>query len=74
MKLEITNFFNDHGKEFFKYELLDGPNGEERVQGYASDLIVAFTKVLEWRERISRDYNSDEDSEVDYQRDILKNS
>lgn len=65
MKLEITNFFNDHGKEFFKYELLDGPNDEEKVQGYASDLIVAFTKVLEWRERISRDYDLVDKSEED---------
>lgn len=61
MRLEITNFFNDHGKEFFKYELLDGPDDEEKVQGYASDLIVAFTKVLEWRERISRDYDGSSD-------------
>ena len=61
MKLEISSFTNDHGKEFFKYELLDGPNNEERVQGYATDLIVAFTKVLEWRERIARDFSSDGD-------------
>lgn len=56
MKLEISNFYNDHGKEFFKYEMHDGPDGIEEVRGYASDLIVAFTKILEWRERISRDY------------------
>lgn len=56
MKLEITSFTNNYGKEFFQYKLMDGPNNEEKVQGYATDLIVAFTKVLEWRERISRDF------------------
>jgi HKD family nuclease len=61
MKLEIISFINESGKEFFKYELLDGPNNEERVQGYATDLIIAFTKVLEWRERISRDFSQSVD-------------
>lgn len=56
MKLEITNHFSPEGKEYFEYTLYDGPDGIEKVHGYATDLIVAFTKILEWRERIARDY------------------
>jgi hypothetical protein len=61
MRLEITDHYYSDGKEFYEYTLYDGPDGIEKVHGYATDLIVAFTKVLEWRERISRDYlDSDE--------------
>lgn len=56
MKLEVINHFTEDGKEFYEYTLYDGPDGKERVHGYAVDLIVAFTKIIEWRERISRDY------------------
>lgn len=56
MKLEINNHFDLVGREYFEYTLYDGPDGIEKVHGYATDLIVVFTKVLEWRERIARDY------------------
>lgn len=56
MKIEIVNRFYENGKEVFEYSLHDGPDGIEHVHGYATDLITAFTKVLEWRERIARDY------------------
>lgn len=56
MKLEILNHFSPEGGEYYEYTLFDGPDGIERVHGYSTDLIVAFTKVLEWRERIARDY------------------
>lgn len=56
MKLQIDSHFNSDGKEFFEYTLYDGPDGIEKVHGYSMDLILAFTKILEWRERIARDY------------------
>ena len=63
MKLEIVSHFYPDGKEIYEYNLYDGPDGIERVHGYATDLIVTFTKILEWRERISRDYQDMEESE-----------
>ncbi len=58
MRIEIRSSLSN-GKEFFEFELLDGPEEIEHVKGYSNDLINAFTKVLEWRERIARDYQSD---------------
>lgn len=55
MKIEIHNEkFN--GNEYFEFTLHDGPGDSETVHGYSTDLITAFTKVIEWRERILRDY------------------
>lgn len=55
MKVEVCNHFFE-GREYFEFTLYDGPDGSERAHGYANDLIVAFTKVIEWRERIAQDY------------------
>lgn len=55
MKIEIES--HDHeGRTYFEFVLQDGPGDRERVRGYATDLIVAFTKVIEWHERIEREY------------------
>lgn len=59
MKLLIESKHSPEGKEFFEYTLFDGPDGIEKVHGYSIDLIVAFTKILEWRERIARDYSTE---------------
>lgn len=63
MKLEITDHHYSDGKEVYEYTLYDGPDGIEKVHGYATDLIVAFTKILEWREKIARDYQDDSEGE-----------
>lgn len=55
MKINIVTKFSN-GKEFYEFELFDGPDEIEHVKGFSTDLINAFTKVLEWRERIARDY------------------
>jgi hypothetical protein len=65
MKIEIVNHFTNDGKEFFRFELYDGPDGIEHVSGFASDLVETFSKIIEWRERISRDYTEIND-ETDY--------
>lgn len=56
MKIEITSRFTPSGREYFEFEMWDGPNGVEHVRGFSVDLINTFTKLIEWREMIARDY------------------
>lgn len=55
MRIEICNQWFEE-REYFEFTLYDGPNSSERAHGYSTDLIVAFTKIIEWREKIARDY------------------
>jgi hypothetical protein len=55
MKIIITSRTHKC-KEYYEWELKDGPEEFESVKGYSTDLINAFTKILEWRERILKDY------------------
>jgi hypothetical protein len=66
MQIEIVNHFTNTGKEFFRFELYDGPDGIEHVSGFASDLVEAFSKIIEWRERIGQDYYNEINDETDY--------
>jgi hypothetical protein len=57
MLIKITNHFNPEGKEFIEWDLWDGPaDSSDHAHGYATDLVHAFSKILEWRERIANDY------------------
>ena len=56
MKVEIIDRFTPSGRIFYEWWLFDGPDGIEEIRGYATDLITAFCKILEWRERIGADY------------------
>jgi len=56
MKIQIVNRFTEAGKEYIEWDLYEGPDGIEHAHGYAVDLIHAFSKILEWQERIFRDY------------------
>ncbi len=56
MKITITNQFTKEGKEFYYWTLHDGPENIDEARGFAVDLIEAMAKILEWRERIARDY------------------
>jgi len=56
MRIEINNHFTPEGKEFYYWTLFDGPNDIDEVKGFATDLIEVFSKIVEWRERIGRDY------------------
>lgn len=57
MRIEITSRFTPEGKEFFEWDLWDGPaDCSDHAHGYATDLITAFSKILEWHERIGADY------------------
>jgi len=58
MLIQITNHFNANGKEYFEWDLWDGPaDSSDHAHGYATDLVQAFSKIFEWRERISSDYD-----------------
>jgi hypothetical protein len=74
MKVEIINAYTSEGKEYFKWELYDGPDGIEHVRGFATDLITAFSKVIEWRERIGADYAAEVESDLETLRNFLKNN
>jgi hypothetical protein len=69
MKIEITNHFTSDGKEYIEWDLWDGPaDCSDHAHGYASDLVQAFSKIFEWRERIAADYNDlYNDNETDCQ-------
>ena len=57
MKVEIVNHFTPDGREYIEWDLYDGPDGIDHAHGYATDLVQAFSKIFEWRERIGADYN-----------------
>jgi len=56
MEIQIVNRFTETGKEYIEWDLYDGPDGAEHARGYAVDLIHAFSKIIEWREKIANDY------------------
>jgi hypothetical protein len=58
MKIEIENRFTNDGREYYEWSLWDGPaDCSDHAHGYATDLVQAFSKIFEWRERIANDYN-----------------
>ena len=57
MKIEIKNRFTPDGREYIEWDLWYGPSdSSDHAHGYASDLVQAFSKIFEWRERIAADY------------------
>jgi hypothetical protein len=74
MQVEITNAFTSEGKEYYKWELYDGPDGIEHVHGFATDLITAFSKVMEWRERIGADYAAEVAADMDTLKNFIENN
>jgi len=65
MLINITNRFTPDGNGYIEWDLYDGPDGIDHAHGYAVDLIQAFSKILEWRERIANDYVNDYDQTGD---------
>jgi len=63
MRIEISDRFTKEGNPYYEWDLWDGPDGIDHVHGYATDLVQAFSKIFEWRERISRDYTTDTNTE-----------
>ena len=71
MQIKITNRFTSEGKEFFEWDLADGPDGIDHAHGYATDLITAFSKLIEWKERIDRDYAAEVLQDMDNAQQFL---
>jgi hypothetical protein len=63
MKIEIESKHTQDGTEYYEWSLVDGPDGIDHARGYATDLIVAFSKLIEWRERIAADYTQDTENQ-----------
>ena len=65
MKIEIYDLWRGGNTVYF-WTLYDGPDGIDKVSGYATSLEEAATKILDWRQRIANDYiesiASDEES------------
>jgi hypothetical protein len=64
MKIEIESKRTQDGADYFEWDLLDGPDGIDHAHGYATDLITAFSKLIEWRERIAADYTQDTEPQI----------
>jgi hypothetical protein len=64
MQIDIINAFTNDGKQYYKWDLWDGPDGIEHVHGFATDLIQCFSKILEWHERIGADYAAEIEADV----------
>ncbi len=65
MKIEIINHFTPDGREYVEWDLFDGPDGIDHAHGYAIDLVQAFSKIFEWRERIGADYAAEALADMD---------
>jgi elongation factor P hydroxylase len=65
MKIEIINHFTPDGREYVEWDLWDGPDGIDHAHGYAIDLVQAFSKIFEWRERIGADYAAEVLTDMD---------
>lgn len=71
MLVKILDRYTPTGQVFYEWWLHDGPDGIEEVRGYASDLITAFSKILEWHERIGADYAAELLADMDTARQFL---
>ena len=57
MNIEICDLYRG-GQTVYFWTLYDGPDGIDKVSGYATSLEEVVTKILDWRQRIANDYIS----------------
>ena len=75
MKIEIVSRFTPDGREYYEWDLWEGPaDCTDHAHGYATDLITAFSKLFEWKERIDRDYADEFDSDLEAAKQFLSNN
>lgn len=75
MKIQISSRFTPAGKEFFEWDLWDGPaDCSDHAHGYASDLVQCFSKIFEWRERINADYAAELLADLDTLENFFANN
>ena len=74
MKVKIIDRFTPSGKIFYEWWLFDGPEGIEEIRGFATDLIIAFSKILEWHERIGADYAAEVEADIETLKNFIENN
>ena len=74
MKIEILTRYTSQGQPYIEWSLYAGPDGIEHVHGYASDLIQAFSKILEWNTRIGEEYAQEVLKDLDTLKTYLDNT
>lgn len=57
MKIEVYDMWRN-GRTIYYWTLFDGPDGIDKVSGYATTLEETVCKILDWRQRIANDYIS----------------
>lgn len=73
MKIEIISRFTPDGRAYYEWDLWEGPaDCTDHAHGYATDLITAFSKLLEWKERIDRDYADELATDLDTLQNFLQ--
>jgi hypothetical protein len=74
MKIEILNRFTPDRREYIEWNLWDGPEDIDHAHGYASDLVQAFSKIFEWRERIAADYADEILADIETVENFIQNN
>ncbi len=75
MKIEIISRYTTEGKEYIEWDLWDGPaDCSDHAHGYATDLIVAFSKLIEWREKIANDYAAEVEADLETLKNFIENN
>lgn len=73
MRIEIVNKFTPDGREFVEWDIWYGPaDGSDHAHGYAIDLVQAFAKIFEWKERMDRDYADELADDLDTLKNFLQ--
>jgi hypothetical protein len=75
MKISIVNKFTAEGQEYIEWDLWDGPaDRSDHAHGYATDLVQAFSKIFEWRERIAADYAVELEKDLETLKNFITNN
>lgn len=73
MKISIVNKFTPDGREFIEWDIWYGPaDCSDHAHGYAIDLVQAFAKIFEWKERMDRDYADEFAADLDTLQNFLQ--
>ena len=75
MRIEIINRFTPDGREYIEWDIWYGPyDGSDHAHGYAIDLVQAFAKIFEWKERMDRDYADELATDLETAKQFITNN
>lgn len=74
MRIRILDKYTPDGNLYYEWWLNEGPDGIDEVHGYATDLITAFSKIIEWREKIAQDYADEVLEDLETLKQFLSNN